>query len=101
MHVLQVLLLVTDDTAWPYHAQPGDCLPRCDFVPPHHVQGDQRASPPQPGLTVHRDEALGAVYNSEELCHDAVGRLGAVGEGQVVVLDAICLQRPGLRSWAC
>mmetsp|Transcript_25575 Transcript_25575/g.52081 ORF Transcript_25575/g.52081 Transcript_25575/m.52081 type:complete len:292 (-) Transcript_25575:328-1203(-) len=59
----------------------------------HHVQRDERAGAAQARETVHGEGALAGLSDAEELVDDAVRGRGAVGEEEVVVVEALLHER--------
>eukprot|EP00962_Isochrysis_galbana_P013031 scaffold3723_cov112-Isochrysis_galbana.AAC.3 len=54
----------------------------------HQVERDERPSTTQPRLAVHRKPALLRLCNLHEPLDDGIGRVAAVGEVEVVVVEA-------------
>mmetsp|Transcript_80105 Transcript_80105/g.214502 ORF Transcript_80105/g.214502 Transcript_80105/m.214502 type:complete len:253 (+) Transcript_80105:207-965(+) len=83
----QEVLLRADDAPRTNQPQPRDGLARREGVVLHEVHADERASPPQPSVAVHRNGARRRLHQREKAVDDSGRRRGAVGEEKVVQGD--------------
>eukprot|EP00965_Chrysotila_dentata_P202778 6181307-Pleurochrysis_carterae.AAC.3 len=88
LHVLEEGLLRPDDGSGAAEPQPAEHLCHCQLEVLHDVERDQGARPAEPSLAVDGQGARLGLRNVEEALDDRVGRVAAVWEVEVVVVEA-------------
>mmetsp|Transcript_60250 Transcript_60250/g.123772 ORF Transcript_60250/g.123772 Transcript_60250/m.123772 type:complete len:229 (+) Transcript_60250:185-871(+) len=86
--VLEKLLLRTEDATGSHHADVTNRLAARELVLAHQPAADERASPPQPRLAVHRDGPLLLAADVEPLVEHGLVRRRAVIKVNVIVVEA-------------
>jgi len=89
VHVVQVLLLWTQNRSWSGDADPSDKGGGRETEVLHAVEANQRACAAQASFAVHSDGPGFVFGGCEELGHDLVGRSRPINEKQIEVLDAL------------
>jgi len=85
---LEILLLGPDYAARPDDAQPRDAFLCREALVLHQVESDQSPGPPQACEAVHSNDTGRIFSTAKEGVDNAIWGRGAVGEDELVVLDA-------------